>query len=98
MIYDLANFDNLDSLTQCYHPEDNITIADRSIILLKEIGTITLTFYTKNSIEKKFFSKICYCNKLNTKLISLEMLNLKSLSFFFLVGYLRYEIENYQLY
>lgn len=83
MIYNLADFDNLDFLTQCSHLEDNITKANKSVIVFNGIGTITLIFCAKNSTEKIFFSGVCYCNKLITKLISLEMLNCKSLSFFF---------------
>lgn len=55
--YDLANFNDPDSLMQCRYLEDNITMANRSIMFLDKIGTITLIFYTKNSTEKIFFLK-----------------------------------------
>lgn len=83
MKYNLADLNDPNSLTQCRHPKDNITIANRSFIFLNGIDTIIFTFYTKNSIEKIFLSRVCYCNKLYIKLISLKMLDRKDLSFFF---------------
>lgn len=83
MKYNLADLNDPNSLTKCRHPEDNITIADRSVIFLNGIDTIIFTFYTKNSIEKIFLSSVCYHNKLYIKLISLKMLDRKDLSFFF---------------
>ena len=81
MTFDLADFDNADSLTQCRHPQDDITLADGSVILPDGIGTITLLFRTKNSTEKIFLSGVRYCSKLDTKLISLGMLDRKGLSY-----------------
>ena len=81
MTFDLANFDNADSLTQCRHPQDDITLADGSVILPDGIDTITLLFRTKNSTEKIFLSGVRYCSKLDTKLISLGMLDRKGLSY-----------------
>lgn len=92
MTYDRANFDNTDSLIQCSHPQNNITLTDGSVILLDEIGTITLFFHTKNFTEKIFLSEVWYCSKLDTKLIFLEMLDCKSLSYFSSGGVL--EVRN----
>lgn len=41
MTYDLADFDDPDALTQCHYPQDDITLADGSVILPDGIGTIT---------------------------------------------------------
>ena len=81
MTFDLADFDNADSLTQCRNRQDDITLADGSVILPYGIGTITFFFRTKNSTEKIFLSEVRYCNKLDTKLISLGMLDRKDLSY-----------------
>lgn len=81
MIYDLTDFDNADFLIQCSHPQDNITLADGFVIFRDGIGTITLFFYTKNSTEKIFFLRVWYCSKFDIKLIFLEMLNCKNLSY-----------------
>lgn len=95
MTYDLANFDNPDFLMQCCYPEDNINIADEFVILFNRIGTIILIFCTKNFKEKIFFSRVYYCNRLDTKLISLKMLYCKGLSFFSSDGIL--EIQDRKL-
>ena len=81
MTFDLANFGNTHSLTQCRHPQDEITLADGSVILPDRIGTITFFFHTRNSTEKIFLSLVRYCSKLDTKLISLKMLDRKGLSY-----------------
>lgn len=81
MTFNPANFDDPNFLIQCRHSEDNITITDRSLIFLDRIDTITFIFCTKNFTEKIFFFKICYCNKLDIKLIFLGMLNYKDILF-----------------
>ena len=81
MTYDLTDFNDPDSLIKCRHPQDDITLADGSVILPDGIGTITLTFRTKNSTEKIFLSGVRYCSTLDTKLISLGMLDRKGLSY-----------------
>lgn len=79
----------------CCHFENDITIVDRSVIFSNKIGTITFNFCTKNSTKKIFLFEICYCNKFDTKLIFLKMLNCKSLSFFSLGGVL--EVQDKKL-
>lgn len=95
--HDLANFDDPNSLTQYCHLEDNITMADRSVILLNKIGTITFTFCTKNSIETIFFLEFAIVISLILSSSFWECWIAKIYLFFPLVGYLRYEIKNYQL-
>lgn len=67
---------------QCHHSKDNIIITNESVILLNEINTIILTFCIKNFIEQIFLFRVCYYNKLDTKLIFLRILNCKRLLFF----------------
>ena len=81
MTFDLADFIEPESLTKCQHPQDDITLADGSVILPDGIGTIALIFCNKGSAEKIFLSGVCYCSKLDTKLISLGMLDRKGLSY-----------------
>ena len=81
MIFDLADFNSADSLTGCRYPQDDIILTDGSVIFPDRIGTITFFFRTKNSTEKLFLSEVRYCSKLDTKLISLGLLDHKSLSY-----------------
>lgn len=81
MIYNLGNFNNPDSMIKCRHPQDNITLADGLVILPDGIGTVSLAFSVKGRTENIFRSRVCYCSKLDTKLISLEMLDQKSLTY-----------------
>ena len=82
MTFDLANFQDIANLTKCQYPQDNITLADGSRILSDWIGTVSLTFHVNRHTEKIFLSGVCYCPKLDTKLISLGMLDKKGLAYF----------------
>lgn len=95
MIYDLANFDNSDFLMQCCYHKNDINIADKFVIFSNRISTIVLTFYTKNFKEKIFLSRVCYCNRLDIKLIFRKCWIAKVYHLFLLVEYLRYKIKNY---
>lgn len=88
MTNDLTNINNLDSLILCYYPKDNITLANGFVVLSNGIDIIIFIFYTKNITEKIFFSRVYYYNKLDIKLITVEMLDRKNLSFFFSSGVL----------
>lgn len=77
----MGDFKDPDSLTKCRHPEEEITLADGSVILPDEIGTVSLVFRTKGSAERILLSGVRYCSKLDTKLISLGILDRKGLSY-----------------
>lgn len=81
MTYDLSDFKDPDSLTKCRHPEDDITLANGSVIFPDGIGTVSLIFRIKGSAEKILLSGVRYCSKLDTKLIPLGMLNRKGMSY-----------------
>lgn len=81
MTFDLADVIKPDFLKKCQHPQDDIILANGSVILPDGIGTIALIFCNKDSTEKILLSGVCYCSKLDTKLISLEMLDQKELSY-----------------
>lgn len=78
MTFDLADF-QMSELTKCQYSQNNITLANGSIILLDEIGTVPLLFCVNRQIEKISLSNICYYSQLDTKLISLDMLDRKGL-------------------
>ena len=81
MTFDLADFQDTANLTKCQHPQDDITLADGSTILPDGIGTVSLTFRVNGHSEKIFLSGVRYCPKLDTKLISLGMLDRKGLAY-----------------
>lgn len=81
MTYDLSDFKDPDSLTKCRHPEDDITLANGSVIFPDGIGTVSLIFRIKGSAERILLSGVRYCSKLDTKLIPLGMLNRKGMSY-----------------
>ena len=80
MIFDLANFQE-SKLTKCQHPQDNIILANESTILPDRIGTIRLLFSVNEQFEIISLSGVCYCSQLDTKLISLYMLDRKGLAY-----------------
>lgn len=80
MTFYLADF-QLSELTKCQYPQNNITLANGSTILVDRIGTIFLLFCVNGQIEKISLSDICYCSQLDTKLISLGMLDKKGLAY-----------------
>ena len=80
MTFDLANFQE-SKLTKCQHPQDNITLADGSTILPDGIGTVPLLFCVNGQTEKISLSGVRYCSQLDTKLISLGMLDRKGLAY-----------------
>lgn len=88
MTYDLNDFKDPDFLTKCYHSQDNIILANRLVILSNGIGIVSLAFFTKGSTKKILLSEVCYCSKLDTKLIFLGILDQKSLSYLFQKGIL----------
>lgn len=79
MIYDLTNFKDLNFRTKCHYLKNNIIIANESVIFSNRIGTVSLIFCIKDYVEKILLLEIQYCSKLNTKLISLKILDEKSL-------------------
>lgn len=85
----LSNFKDLNTLTKYCHPEGDISLANRSIILLNVIGTVSLIFCTKNSAEKILLSRVWYGSKFDTKLISLWMMGRKSLLYLMYKGILK---------
>lgn len=80
MTFDLADFQGA-SLTKCQHPQDDITLADGSRILPDGIGTVLLLFFVDEHIERISLSGVRYCSKLDTKLISLGMLDEEGLAY-----------------
>lgn len=87
--YNLNDFDDLSTLTKCCHPEDNIILADESVISPDRIGTISLRFHIKSIAKKILLSGIWYLSKLDTKLDFLGMLDWKSLSYSLYKGLLK---------
>ncbi len=81
MTYDLNNFKDPATLTKCRHPEDEITLADGSVVFPDGIGTVSLVVCIKLSKERMILSGVWYCSKLDTKLISLGTLERKRLSY-----------------
>ena len=80
MTFDLADFQESE-LTKCQHPRDDITLADGSTILPDGIGTVPLLFCVNGQTEKISLSGVRYCSQLDTKLISLGMLDRKGLAY-----------------
>lgn len=80
MTFDLADFQGA-SLMKCQNPQDDIPLADGSRILPDGIGTVPLLFCVNEHIERISLSGVRYCSKLDTKLISLGMLDKKGLAY-----------------
>lgn len=70
----LANFQKT-ALSKCQHPYDDITLADGSTVIPDGTGTAPFLFYVNEHTEKILLSGVCYCSKLDTKLIFLGILN-----------------------
>ncbi len=81
MTYDLNKFEDPTTLTKFRHPEDKITLANGSVVPSDGIGIVSLVFCIKGSTERITLSGVWYCSKLDTKLISLGMLDRKGLSY-----------------
>ena len=81
MIYDINDFESLHQLTPCISPQDDITLVDGSIILPDGIGKIWFGFEESGSTKRLYLSEVRYCKKLDTKLISLGMLDRKGLAY-----------------
>lgn len=80
MAFDLADFQESE-LTKCQHPRNDITLANGSTILSDGISTVHLLFCVNGQTAKISLSSICYCSQLDTKLISLGMLDRKGLAY-----------------
>ena len=80
MTFDLADFQGA-TLLKYQHLQDNISLANRSTVIPDGIGTVPLLFYINRHSEKISLSSVCYCSKLDTKLISLGMLDRKELAY-----------------
>ncbi len=79
MTFDLADFQGA-TLMKCQHPQDDLILADGSTILPDGIGTVPILFCVNGHTEKISLSGVHYCPKLDTKLISLGMLDEKGLA------------------
>ena len=80
MPFDLANFQGA-NLTKCQHPQDDITLADGSTIFPDGIGTVLLLIFVHRHTERISLSDVRYFSKLDTKLISLGILDRKKLAY-----------------
>ena len=81
MSYGINDFDNLHNLQPCTSPQDDITLVDRSVILPEGIEKVWFNFEVNGQPNQIFLSGVRYCTKLDTKLISLGMLDRKSLTY-----------------
>ena len=81
MSYDLKDFEDPTGLQPCISPQDDITLADGSVILPDGIGKVWFDFEVNGQTERIFLSGVQYCTKLDTKLISLGMLARKGLTY-----------------
>lgn len=81
MSYDINDFDNPRDLQPCTSPQDDITLADNSVILPEGIGKVWFNFEVESRPNRIFLSGVRYCTKLDTKLISLGMLDRKGLTY-----------------
>ena len=94
MSYDIHDFDNPTDLQPCTSPQDDITLADGSIILPEGIGKVWFNFAVHGRTNRIFLSGVRYCTKLNTKLISLGMLDRKGLTYYTHQGLLTVKDQN----
>lgn len=81
MSYDLTDFEDPAHLQPCISPQDDITLADGSVILPDGIGKVWFDFEVNGQTDRIFLSGVRYCTKLDTKLISLGMLDRKGLTY-----------------
>lgn len=81
MSYDLTDFEDPFNLQPCTSPQDDITLANGSVILSNGIGKIWLDFEIDGQTDRIFLSGVRYCIKLNTKFILLGMLDCKGLTY-----------------
>lgn len=81
MIYDINDFELPDQLIPCISPQDDITLDDGSIILPDGIGKVWFGFEVSGRTKCLYLSEVRYCKKLDTKLISLDMLDRKVLAY-----------------
>lgn len=77
MSCDIHDFDNPKDLQPCTSPQDNITLADGSDILPEGIGKVWFNSEVKGRPNRILLSCVRYCAELDTKLISLGMLDRK---------------------
>ncbi len=66
---------------KCQHPQDDINLANGSRILPDGIGKVPILCCVNGHTEKIFLSGVRYCPRLDTKLISLGMLDRKGLAY-----------------
>ncbi len=88
MSYDIHDFDNPKDLQPCISPQDDITLADGSVILPEIIGKVWFNFAVNGRPHQIFLSGVRYCTKLDTKLPSLCMLDRKDLTYYAHQGFL----------
>lgn len=86
MSYDLTDFEDSAYLQPCISPQDDITLADGSVILPDGIGKIWFDFEINGQIDQIFLLGVRYCIKLDTKLVLLGMLDGKGLNYFAFKG------------
>lgn len=94
MSYDIHDFDNPTDLQPCTSPQDDITLADGSVILPEGIGKVWFNFEVNGRPNRIFLSGIRYCTKLDTELISLGMLDRKGLTYYAHKGLLTVKDQN----
>ncbi len=94
MSYNIYDFDNSTDLESCTSPQDNIILVDGSVILPESIGKVWFNFEVNGRPNRIFLSGVKYCTKLDTKLISLGMLDRKSLTYYTHQGLLTVKDQN----
>ena len=96
MTFDLADFQGSE-LTKCKHPQNNITLADGSTILPDGIGTVPFLFCINGQAKKISLSGVRYRSQLDTKLISLGILDRKRLAYSLQHGILSVRDSSYTI-
>ena len=94
MSYDFHDFHNPKDLQPCTSPQDDITLADRSVILPEGIRKVWFNFAVNGRLKRIFLSGIRCCTKLDTKLIFLGMLKRKGLTYYSHQGLLTVKDQN----
>lgn len=79
MSYDIHDFDNTNDLCLCTLPQNYITLANGSVIFLEGIGKVWFNFKVNGQFNQIFLLGVSYYTKLDTKIISLSMLDRKDL-------------------
>ena len=97
MSYDLKDFKDPTYLQPCISPQDDIILADGSVILPDDIGKIWFDFEINGQINRIFLLGVWYCTKLDTKLILLGMLDCKELIYFASKGCLTVKDGNMEI-